>query len=231
VVAYLALFFALGGTAIAAKPLITGADVQDGSLTGADVSDDSTLKGVDIDESDLGKVPSAQNADNAANADTLDGKDAAELGGGATTFDVAVSPPGAGDPDEQTVATLDNGVSILGSCPSNSTTLEGVKIKLDFTNPADGLTELQVSGVRLRDFDQPNTVLVQTSDPESGGLLQPEVPNFGSFHVIARVVRREEAQGPVVERGSWMRIDVAGTSRRITGSAQCNISGIVTPYG
>jgi hypothetical protein len=101
----------------------------------------------------------------------------------------------------------------------------------DFTNPADGLTELQVSGVRLRDFDQPNTVLVQTSDPESGGLLQPEVPNFGSFHVIARVVRREEAQGPVVERGSWMRIDVAGTSRRITGSAQCNISGIVTPYG
>jgi len=28
-VAYLALFVALGGTAVAAKPLITGADVQD----------------------------------------------------------------------------------------------------------------------------------------------------------------------------------------------------------
>jgi hypothetical protein len=79
VVAYLALFFALGGTAIAAKPMITGADVQDGSLTGADVSDDSTLKGLDIDESDLGKVPSAQNADNVASADTLDGMDSSRL--------------------------------------------------------------------------------------------------------------------------------------------------------
>jgi hypothetical protein len=58
-VAYMALFFALSGTAFAAKPLITGADVKDGSLTGADVSDESSLKGVDIDEADLGQVPSA----------------------------------------------------------------------------------------------------------------------------------------------------------------------------
>jgi hypothetical protein len=36
VVGYLALFVALGGTAVAAKPLITGANVQDGSITGAD---------------------------------------------------------------------------------------------------------------------------------------------------------------------------------------------------
>lgn len=78
-IAYLALFFALGGTAIAAKPLITGADVQDGSLTGADVSDDSTLKGVDIDESDLGKVPSAANADFASDADTIDGRDLGDV--------------------------------------------------------------------------------------------------------------------------------------------------------
>src|SRR2546421_3406863 len=52
VVAYLALFVALGGTAVAAKPLITGADVQDDSLTGADIL-----------ESSLGQVPSAANAD------------------------------------------------------------------------------------------------------------------------------------------------------------------------
>ena len=38
VVAYLALFIALGGTAVAAKPLLTGADIQDGSLTAADVA-------------------------------------------------------------------------------------------------------------------------------------------------------------------------------------------------
>ena len=37
-VAYLALFVALGGTAVAAKPLLTGADIQDGSLTDADVA-------------------------------------------------------------------------------------------------------------------------------------------------------------------------------------------------
>lgn len=57
-VAYLALFFAIGGTAMAAKPLITGADVADDSLTGADV-----------DEATLSPVPSAANAQNAANAD------------------------------------------------------------------------------------------------------------------------------------------------------------------
>lgn len=73
-------FFALGGTALAAKPLITGADVQDGSLTCADVSDISTLKGVDIDESDLGKIPSAASSDQAANADKLDGLDTTDLG-------------------------------------------------------------------------------------------------------------------------------------------------------
>lgn len=56
VVAYLALFLALGGTAIAARPLVTGADVQDESLTGADVLDDS-LKGADVDESTLSGVP------------------------------------------------------------------------------------------------------------------------------------------------------------------------------
>jgi hypothetical protein len=38
VVAYLALFFALSGSALAAKPLLTGADIQDGSLTDADIA-------------------------------------------------------------------------------------------------------------------------------------------------------------------------------------------------
>ena len=37
-VAYLALFLALGGTAVAAKPLITGADIEDGSVTAADIA-------------------------------------------------------------------------------------------------------------------------------------------------------------------------------------------------
>lgn len=69
VVAYVALFFALSGTAIAAKPLVTGADVQDGSLTGADVQNDS-LTGDDVLESGLGKV---------GDADTLDGTNSTDF--------------------------------------------------------------------------------------------------------------------------------------------------------
>ena len=37
-VAMVALFVALGGTAVAAKPMLTGADIQDGTLTAADVA-------------------------------------------------------------------------------------------------------------------------------------------------------------------------------------------------
>jgi hypothetical protein len=37
-VAYVALFFALSGTAVAAKPMITGADIENGSITDADIA-------------------------------------------------------------------------------------------------------------------------------------------------------------------------------------------------
>ena len=95
-VAYLALFVAMGGTAVAAKPMLTGADLQDGTINGADLRDrDSTsypgpsiqgtdveansLTGAEIDEASLGKV---------ANADTLDSKDSADfLGATATAAD------------------------------------------------------------------------------------------------------------------------------------------------
>lgn len=78
-IAIVALFVALGGTAVAAKPLVTGADVQDGSLSGADISDGSTLKGVDIDESDLATVQTARQAEFATDADTVDGIDASQF--------------------------------------------------------------------------------------------------------------------------------------------------------
>ena len=77
VVAYLALFLALSGSAMAARPMITGEEVQDESLTSADVRNDS-LTGDDILESSLGKVSSATTAGSAttaADADKLDGKD------------------------------------------------------------------------------------------------------------------------------------------------------------
>jgi hypothetical protein len=108
VVAYLALFVALGGSAMAAfvvssnsqigpntiyganKPTsandnivdgsITGRDVKTGSIFGSRIADGSVL-GADVDESSLAQVPSAHHAED---ADTLDGTDAkhfARLGG------------------------------------------------------------------------------------------------------------------------------------------------------
>src|SRR4051794_28014284 len=78
VVASLALFLALGGVALAAKPLLTGADIQDDSITGADVA-----------EATLAKVP---------DADRLDGKDSREfvhIGGLVTASGTAATGVGS----------------------------------------------------------------------------------------------------------------------------------------
>lgn len=90
-VAYVALFFALSGTAVAAKPLITGADVQDDSLTGADVQ-----------ESSLGKV---------GDADTLDGRSGAAF---------QTSLAGQTCPSGQFVTGLDETGQIVCAAPSTS---------------------------------------------------------------------------------------------------------------
>ena len=74
IVALVALFVSLGGTATATGLLITGRDVQDGSLTGRDVKNNA-LKGADVLESSLGRVPTAGEAQNALNAQKLDGLD------------------------------------------------------------------------------------------------------------------------------------------------------------
>jgi len=92
IVALLALFIALGGTATAAGLLITGRQVKDESLTGRDIRN-NTVKGADVLESSLARVPSsadavdashaihadnattANTASKAGNADTLDGID------------------------------------------------------------------------------------------------------------------------------------------------------------
>lgn len=65
-VALVALFVALGGSAIAARGLITGAQIKDGSVTGADIADDS-LRGADILESSLAQAPKAGNETRLAN--------------------------------------------------------------------------------------------------------------------------------------------------------------------
>ena len=113
-VAYVALFLALSGTAVAAKPLITGAD---NSVTGADVH-----------ESSLGKV---------GDADTLDGQSAAAFqtslagqtcpaGEFVRGFDeagqlVCAAPPtsGGGDP-EPTDADADGLTTTQGDCDDSN---------------------------------------------------------------------------------------------------------------
>lgn len=100
VVAYLALFFALGGTAIAAKPLVTGADVQDDSLTGADVL-----------ESSLGEVPIAGSATVATGARNTGSVNRQTL-------------PGGGGPSPLFEAAV-NGIQISGAC-----TVVGPKLEL-----------------------------------------------------------------------------------------------------
>lgn len=87
VVAFVALFTALGGSSYAAIKItgknvvnstLTGADVKAASLGPSDIRPDS-LDGKRIDESTLATVPSAQSAANAANADAVGGIPAASL--------------------------------------------------------------------------------------------------------------------------------------------------------
>jgi len=91
IVAYLALFIALGGSAFAAKTAITGKQIKNGTITAADIKKHSikgvdlannTLTGTQINEAKLGTVPSATNATNATNAGnagTVGGLSAADL--------------------------------------------------------------------------------------------------------------------------------------------------------
>ena len=93
ILSVLALFVALGGTAIAVtkapKNTVASKSIKKGAVKSADISDkkgvkskdivDGEVKGTDVDESSLGQVPSAASATNATDADKLDGKDASQL--------------------------------------------------------------------------------------------------------------------------------------------------------
>lgn len=77
-VAYVALFVALAGTSYAAKPLLTGSDIQDGTVASVDIKDahlsatdvaPNSLTGGVINESTLAGV----------DADKLDGHDSTEF--------------------------------------------------------------------------------------------------------------------------------------------------------
>jgi hypothetical protein len=98
VIAYAALFVALGGTSYAATSLpknsvgtrqlkpsaVHRSDIASNAVSGSKIAA-NTLKGADIDESSLGKVPSAASADSATSAtnaaNATNAADAGKLGG------------------------------------------------------------------------------------------------------------------------------------------------------
>ena len=113
VVALVALFVALGGSSYAAlsisganikngtitskdvkKGSLTGKQIKSGSISGKQIANDS-LTDQQIKLASFGKVPSAVNADHAANADKLGGKSADDFGAApivTETFALAVPP-------------------------------------------------------------------------------------------------------------------------------------------
>jgi hypothetical protein len=116
-IALVALFISLGGTSYAALR-VTGADVVDRSLTWRDVARESigggevtnlrgrdlqpsSLGGFQINEGDLGKVPSAATADSAGSVGGLQ----------ARKFAVVLPRGGA----EQSIASV-GGLSVLAAC-------------------------------------------------------------------------------------------------------------------
>lgn len=115
VVAYLALFVAMSGTAYAVAT-VGSADVVDNSLQSRDLRDGAAVKGVDvapnaltgadINELTLGKVP---------NADKLDGLDSSafEPGGTVSTFGPTTVASGT-----QAVLTTAAPFQFLGTCPA-----------------------------------------------------------------------------------------------------------------
>lgn len=212
-------YVALGGTAIAAKPLLTGADVQDGSLTGADVSDNSTLKGVDIDESDLGQVPSAANADNAANADKLDGLDASELGG-VTSFVETVGLTSAPVP----LITLENGLILEASCLEGANF--GARPHLRLRSEAGGLEPFQVIGnVHYFHVPAPNDEEDLNFVNRSGSPLDIGLDDGFVMQMSARDFPEPDPPGP------WAQIDLeAGNGDAFGGggATNCTFSGMIT---
>jgi len=101
-----ALFFALGGTAVAAHGLISGSDIAAGTITGSNVAND-TLTGANIDESTLGKVATA------TNADQLGGLPAASYVRGYQVVQATSEPNPVGGA-MQSVAACPQGTTVVG---------------------------------------------------------------------------------------------------------------------
>ena len=134
VIACLALFVALGGVGYAAATIgsaaivdnsIRSKDVRNNDLRGKDVRT-NTLKGADVDESSLGQVPSAANADSAATAAHAANADNATNASQAANADTV----GGVGPDALTI-----GRSALGSCEPGAAFSNCTSVVLSMPRP------------------------------------------------------------------------------------------------
>lgn len=145
VVAFAALFTALGGTGYAALK-ITGAMVTNSSLTGVDVKNRSlgpqeikpnTLGGNQINESMLGTVPNAEHAntaDNASNAQNAAKAADADAVGGIPAAELMIKVPRAFEANIAGQTNFPNG-STLGTLPEVPAGTHVVMARLAYHNP------------------------------------------------------------------------------------------------
>jgi hypothetical protein len=189
VVATLALFIALGGSAVAASGLLTGKDIKDGSLTGADVATNSIgtkdvagLKAKDFLASERAKLKGptgAQGGKGDQGIQGLQGPTGAEGPTGPTGSDGttgADGPTGGDGPtgsDGPTGPTGPTGVEALQlnysasggeATPQTLFTRGGLTVTAQCTNP-----------VTLRATTDANDSIIGLAPIDSGGFVNPGV--------------------------------------------------------
>jgi len=161
VMATIALFFALAGGSYAATQLTTNSvgptQLRKSAVTGRAIKDNS-IKGADVDESSLAKVPSAKAADRATTAGTATTAASAASAQHASTADTATS---AGSAATATSAATAANAAALGGlaanayvlrCPAGTRALWGACLELDAHAPAtplDALADCSARGGRL----------------------------------------------------------------------------------
>lgn len=151
VVAFVALFAALGGTGYAALK-VTGKNIQNGTVTGDDIKNKSlkekelepdTITGSRIKESALGTVPGAQHAataDSATNAQNAAKASDADAVGGIPASQLMTQKTRAYESTISAVNNFPNG-STLGSIPNLPGGTYLVTARLNYYNPGAAGTE------------------------------------------------------------------------------------------
>jgi hypothetical protein len=169
VVAFAALFTALGGTGYAALK-ITGKNVANSSLTGLDVRNKSLgpqeikpdgLGGAQINESALGAVPSAQHA---ATADTATKALDADKVGGIPAAELMTKVPRAHEANISAYENFPNG-SILGTLPDVQPGTYVVMAQLDYFNP--GVLGAETCTLHVPGFNDTTTFAVGAGESEA----------------------------------------------------------------